>query len=418
MHGLTSTDEIELELDGMAQGGEAVGRWQGRVVFAAGGLPGERVRVRVGPRKARYLRGVVSEVLHAAPERISPRLPGADHIPWQYIDYAAQLRFKQSILRDQLARLAQIDDPPVAAVLPAAQPWGYRNTAHLHIEAGQVGYHAAGSRMLQPLDEDPLLLPALNEALAGLHPLLAEGDRAAPLEAVTLRASAAYGYAVAWLHAHGPLPNLGNRWQARVPALAAASATSGVTLHDELGGIVFVLTPASFFQVHAAQAATLLGIVREMLELEPRHRLLDAYSGVGTFALPLAGSVREVLAIEGHPQAVHDGEQSARLNEVANVQFLQAPVERALPDIAEPFAAAILDPPRRGCHPAALAALARLAPSRIAYVSCQPAVLARDVRQLLDAGYTLQAVQPVDMFPQTPHIECVALLVQGSEQDE
>jgi 23S rRNA (uracil1939-C5)-methyltransferase len=164
--------------------------------------------------------------------------------------------------------------------------------------------------------------------------------------------------------------------------------------------------------VHTAQAAALLDVVRHMLALEPQQRLLDAYSGVGTFALPLAGSVREVLAIEEHPQAVQDGERSARLNDVANVRFLAAPVERALPDHAEPFDAAILDPPRRGCHPAALEALARLAPPRIAYVSCHPAVLARDMRQLLDAGYTLQSVQPVDMFPQTPHIECVALLVR------
>jgi 23S rRNA (uracil1939-C5)-methyltransferase len=394
----------------MAQGGEAVGRWDGRVVFVAGGLPGERVRVRVGPRKARYLRGAVAEILRAAPERVPPRLPAADHMPWQYIDYAAQLRFKQTILREQLTKLAQLADPPVAEVIPAAQPWGYRNTAHLHVQAEEVGYYAAGSRTLVPLEHDPLLLPALNEVLAGLLPLL--DTDAAPLEAVTLRASAAYGYAVAALRGRGPLRELGRRWQARVPALAAAGAATDTTLHEEVGGIVFVLTPASFFQVHTAQAAALLDVVRHMLALEPQQRLLDAYSGVGTFALPLAGSVREVLAIEEHPQAVQDGERSARLNDVANVRFLAAPVERALPDHAEPFDAAILDPPRRGCHPAALEALARLAPPRIAYVSCHPAVLARDMRQLLDAGYTLQSVQPVDMFPQTPHIECVALLVR------
>jgi 23S rRNA (uracil1939-C5)-methyltransferase len=405
-----TTDEIELELDGMAQGGEAVGRWDGRVVFVAGGLPGERVRVHVGPRKARYLRGAVAEILRAAPERVPPRLPATDHMPWQYIDYAAQLRFKQAILREQLTKLAQLADPPVAEVIPAAQPWGYRNTAHLHIQAEEVGYYAAGSRTLLPLDHDPLLLPALNEALAGLLPLL--DTEAAPLEAVTLRASAAYGYAVAALRGRGPLRELGRRWQARVPALAAAGAAADTTLHEEVGGIVFVLTPASFFQVHTAQAAALLDVVRHMLALAPQQRLLDAYSGVGTFALPLAGSVREVLAIEEHPQAVQDGERSARLNDVANVRFLAAPVERALPDHTEPFDAAILDPPRRGCHPAALEALVRLAPPRIAYVSCHPAVLARDMRQLLDAGYTLQSVQPVDMFPQTPHIECVALLVR------
>jgi 23S rRNA (uracil1939-C5)-methyltransferase len=410
--------ELELRIDSMAQGGDGVGRWQGRVVFVAGALPGERVRVRLAERKQRYARGYVLAMLEAAPERIEPRLPAADHIPWQHIDYAAQVRFKQAILREQLVKLAALPDPPVQATLPAVHPWGYRNTAYMRVQQERIGYYAAGSRTVRDMPADPLLLPSLNEALAGLRPLLL-ADEARGLKTVTLRGSAAYGYAVALAVGAAQQTDLAYRWRAGVPTLAAVAAAStssddspAVTLHEELGDIVFSLSPASFFQTNSAQAEILLRVMRDMLALQPHEHLLDGYSGVGAFALPLARDVRIVTAIEEHPDAVADGQRSAALNDIDNVHFVAAPVERALPDIPAPVHAAILDPPRRGCHPAALEALARLAPARIAYVSCQPGILARDLRVLLAQGYWLAAVQPVDMFPQTPHIECVALLLR------
>jgi 23S rRNA (uracil1939-C5)-methyltransferase len=409
--------ELELRIDGMAQGGDGVGRWQGRVVFVAGALPGEQVRVRINERKQRYARGHVLVVLEAATERIEPRMPAADYIPWQHIDYVAQVGFKQAILREQLVKLAALPDPPVRAMLPAAHPWGYRNTAHMRVQQGRIGYYAAGSRTLRDMPADPLLLPALNEALAGLRPLLL-ADEARGLSMVTLRGSAAYGYAVALADGAAQQTDLAYRWRAGVPTLAAVAAAStssdapAVTLHEELGEIVFSLSPTSFFQTHTAQAEVLLRVVRDMLALQPHEHLLDGYSGVGAFALPLARDARTVTAIEEHPDAVADGQRSATLNDIDNVHFVAAPVERALPGIPAPVHAAILDPPRRGCHPAALEALAHLAPTRIAYVSCQPGILARDLRVLLAQGYRLAVVQPVDMFPQTPHIECVALLLR------
>lgn len=415
-------DELELKIERMAQGGDGVGRWEGRVVFATGGLPGERVRVRIHERKAGYARGTVVQVLTPSPDRVEPRLPGADHIPWQHIAYTAQLRFKQGILREQLAKFAKLPDAPVLPVLPAAQPWNYRNTTHLHVQGNRVGYYAAGTHQVIDLEEDPLLLPVLNDALRELRALLA--DVTAGVEAVTLRASATEGRTVALVRGTGDLEELARRWQARVPSLTgiihttptpADPSRSAVMLREELGGVVFVLTPNSFFQSHTAQAETLLRVVRAGLALQPGERLLDAYSGVGTFALPLARAVREVVAIEENRYAVADGEHSAHLNNITNVRFITAPVERALPLLDAPFDAVVLDPPRRGCHPAALQALGAQRPPRIAYVSCHPGILGRDLRALLDAGYRLVEVQPVDLFPQTPHIECVALLRRAGD---
>jgi 23S rRNA (uracil1939-C5)-methyltransferase len=138
--------------------------------------------------------------------------------------------------------------------------------------------------------------------------------------------------------------------------------------------------------------------------------LLDVYSGAGAFALPLAASVADVTAVEEHPGAVADGRRSAELNGITNVEFMRAAAERALERIEGPFDAVIVDPPRRGCHPAVLDALDRLSPSRLVYISCHPGILARDLRPLLTYGYSLEHVQPVDMFPQTPHIETLVVL--------
>lgn len=415
---INSAEELEVHIDDIAQGGDGVGRWQNRVVFVRGGLPGEDVRVRLYSQKPRYLHGQVIEVLKAVPERVAPRLPAADHMPWQHIAYPAQLRYKQAIVQQQLAHLAGVSDVPVRAVLPATHPWGYRNTAHLHVQGDRIGYYTTGSHQVVDLAEDPLVLPVLNDALHGLRPLLEGGMP--DLHSVTLRASAAFGYAIAGLNGTGTFSELAARWQAYVPALASVGVPLAIadrpaaTLHEELGDVVFSLSLDSFFQVHTAQAMRLLAVIRSGLMLQPHERLLDAYSGVGTFALPLASEVREVVAIEENLHAVADGERSVQLNDIVNVRFVTAPVERVLDnlpsDMPQTFDAAILDPPRRGCHPNVLAALVQLAPQRIAYVSCHPGILARDLRLLLAGTYQLESIQPVDLFPQTPHIESVVFL--------
>jgi 23S rRNA (uracil1939-C5)-methyltransferase len=183
-----------------------------------------------------------------------------------------------------------------------------------------------------------------------------------------------------------------------------------VSIHDELGGATFILSPGSFFQVNVPQAEAMLTVIRRELDLQPGESLLDAYSGAGTFALPLSRGLTKVVAVEENPSAVADGLRSAPFNGVANIEFIRDGAERALTRMEGGFDAAVVDPPRRGCHPIVLEELARLAPSRIAYISCHPGILARDIGPLLNVGYRLDLVQPVDLFPQTPHIECVVIL--------
>jgi 23S rRNA (uracil1939-C5)-methyltransferase len=413
-------EELQLEIQGIAQGGDGVGRVDGMVVFVTGALPGEEVLVQISERRPSYARGSVVEVINPSPDRVAPITDDDGHAAWQHIAYPAQLRLKETIVREQLAKLAGLSDPPVAPILASPSPWGYRNTARLHVERGRVGYHFSGSRHVSDLAHDPLLLPALNAALEGLREVLPVFERA--VDSVTLRASQAHGYVVGLLHGHdrsspADLADLGAAWRGRAPIVADVAVDAPgyaqphpVFIHDELGGVAFILSPNSFFQVNVPQAERMLDVIRRELDMQPGEQLLDAYSGAGTFALPLSRGLSRVVAVEDDPSAVADGLRSAPFNGIANVEFVQAPAERALTRMEGPFDAAIVDPPRRGCHPAVLEELARLAPPRIAYISCHPGILARDLGPLLNVGYRLDLVQPVDLFPQTPHIECVVIL--------
>jgi 23S rRNA (uracil1939-C5)-methyltransferase len=419
-------ETLELSLDGIAQGGEGVGRWNERVVFARGGLPGERVRVYLTEGRDSYAHGVVADVLAPSAERIPPRQPDADHMPWQHIAYPAQLRFKRQILADQLAKIGRLDHAVVEATIAAPRPWHYRSSARFHGEGRRIGYYASDSHELREITVDPLLLPVLNDLLAGLRAVLRAG-MLAPAE-IILRASEVYGYALAALRGAAgvdlaDLRRIAGAWRMRCPALAGVVLLSAAgrqvetlgadVLIEELDGIAFQLHPAGFFQVNVAAASKLLELVRDRLEPRGHERLLDLYCGAGTFTLPLAAAVSEVLGIEEHAGAVEDGRATAAANGVANVRFEVGHVEMMLARRDSTFDAVVLDPPRRGCHPRALAELLRLAPPRIVYVSCHPATLARDLKHLVAGGYQVARVQPVDLFPQTAHIESVTVLQPG-----
>jgi 23S rRNA (uracil1939-C5)-methyltransferase len=426
-------ETLELALDGIAQGGEGVGRWEGRVVFTAGGLPGERVRVRLRERHDAYARGEVVDILEASPDRVPPRLPEASWMSWQHIAYAAQLRFKRQILADQLAKFGGLADIVVEETTSATRQWSYRNSARLHCDGERVGYYAAESHTIQTFETEPLLLPQLDETLAELREALAE--TAPPPCEITLRASESYGYSVVALSslargkerhddrtpdAEQMLRTLAERWRGACPALAGVTLLSHPPaclgadhLVEELGGVAFHLRPTTFFQVNCASAETLLDLARTGLALRDNDRLLDLYCGAGAFALPLAAEVAEVIGVEEHPGAVADARLTAEQNGITNAHFETGLVERALGRLDQRFDAALLDPPRRGCHPQALAALLRQAPARLVYVSCHPATLARDLKTLAAGGYRVASVRPDDLFPQTPHIESVSVLVRN-----
>jgi 23S rRNA (uracil1939-C5)-methyltransferase len=408
--------EVELTLDGIAQGGEGVGRWQDRVIFVRGGLPGERVRVRVVEEHPKYARAALIAIDQESPERVSPRNPAADHMGWQHVAWPAQLRYKQQILSDQLAKIGGLSDVVVEPTRPTGPAWGYRTTARLHSDGYVVGYHQADSQEIRAASEDPLLHPTLNALLGSLPGALAVEPEVGAIEFV-LRASETYGYGMASVLSTDDRRVEALRWRASCPALAGVTlgprgkvVVGAHQLVEELCGLTFVLHPSTFFQVNLRAAETLIGLVEEGLALQGGERIVDLFCGAGVFALPLARRAGSVIGIEAVSRSVEDAIESAELNGIEGVEFWAGQVEQALAEIEGQVDAVVLDPPRRGCHPAALAELLRIRPARIVYVSCQPATLARDLRTLTGGGYRLTRATPVDCFPQTPHIESVCVL--------
>lgn len=401
----------------MAHGGAALGRHEGRVIFVAGGIPGERVRVKITEDKGRFAHARLVDVLEPSPDRVMPRCP---HVPdcggcqWQHIAYPRQLALKADIVRDQLTRIAGVADPLVGPTLAAPAPWGYRNRVTFSIgKDNQLGFQRAASHDVVPIAEchiaDPRLMAVYEDLdldLPGLVrlTLVAGSEEDDLLIAFETERDEAPGlnvdFPISCVHLVGgdeaiPVNMIGNN-----------HVTQWVAGHT------YRVSAGRFFQVNTAVAETLVALVCQWLDPSPDDTVLDAYCGVGLFTLPLAERAGLVIAIESDPGATED--LLLNLGESENVEAIEGLVEAVLPDLveSEPLHSAVVDPPRQGLDVAAVDALVDDGPPRLVYVSCDPATLARDVKRLSRGGYTLGNVQPVDMFPQTYHIETVALLTR------
>jgi 23S rRNA (uracil1939-C5)-methyltransferase len=447
----------EVALHGVAHGGEAVGRTDNLVTFVAYGLPGERVLVEILQRKPTFQRGRTREVVDSAPERVIAPCPifgtcGGCH--WQHAAYEAQLEFKTTVLRDQLQRIAKIAGPPVEAAIPSPQLWHYRNVVQMVPQlVGSHGDHVpvegargASQRLLcfqRAHSHDPVPVEhcyisdeLINRAIADA-PWGVFGDAAwASLREVHLRVVPGRDLQI-MLIARRPLPSselsrFAAEARAALPSLCgvvdAVNSDPGAareqfektrvawgtrTLTYELGGNRLQVDAGAFFQVNLGAAECLVRTAVEWLDPHPEDRAVDAYAGVGTFALALAPKVQSVLLVEAHNASIVSAITNAAANGHANVLQRAGAVEKVLSKIEAPVDLLLLDPPRRGCGPDVVRQIARLRPRRIAYVSCEPSTLARDVRDLCTSGYRLTRSRVVDMFPQTFHLESVSLLETG-----
>lgn len=403
---------FELHLTDMAHGGDALGRHEGKVIFVPYAIPGEKALVEIIEDKGRYARGRLVEILSPSPQRVAPPCPyfgpgRCGGCQWQHIAYQAQLEFKAAVVGDQLARLGRLPDVTVKRPIPSLSPWQYRNHVQFSVgDDGRLGFVATDGRRVETVEVCYLLHPLLDELSAAL-------DLELPgLARLSLRAGVNTGDLMMIFETNDDLPPA---LESDLPVSCVLLLSDGTPVNligsnhiiEVVSGRSFHISATSFFQINTAAAEELVRVVGEYLAPAGDETLLDAYCGVGTFALSLADKVGQVIGIEEAAGAVAD----ARLNaaEMDNVEFIEGGVEAILPRLDRPIDLAVLDPPRQGCKPEALAALIELAPCRIVYVSCDPATLARDARKLTDGGYQLVEVQPVDMFPQTYHIESAAL---------
>jgi 23S rRNA (uracil1939-C5)-methyltransferase len=409
---LSPMETLDVELTALVYGGDAIGRLpDGRAVFVPYALPGELVRIRLVEEKRGHARAELVEVLRPSPDRITPRcihfgVCGGCH--YQHLDYARQVEVKTAIFREQLERMGGILNPPMHPLVPSPDPWNYRNTVQFHLtSAGQVGYQRAASHAVIAIQECHLPQPALNL----VWPQLAF-EPGSGIERVELRLGAEDDLLIA-LESPSEPPELEVELSASVvylgPNGAMVMAGDDYFLIEVLGR-PFRVSAGSFFQVNTAQAAAMVHHLLALLPLQPGCTVLDVYSGVGLFSAFLAPRVGRLLAIELSPEACTDF--AANLDEFDNVELYEGPAEVILPALTLRPDIVIVDPPRSGLERAALEAILHLAPPALAYVSCDPATLARDARRLIQAGYTLSQVTPFDLFPQTYAIESISLFIK------
>jgi 23S rRNA (uracil1939-C5)-methyltransferase len=402
---------LTLDLHALDLSSDAIDTHGGRIIRVPLGIPGEKVRVEVAGGEKRNPRAKLLEILSPAPERVTPPCKhfgvcGGCH--WQHISYEGQSRFKRDNLYTQLQRIGRQAQPTVLPVMGLADPWAYRNHVQLGFDPmGVLGYKALRSHDIVPIEECWIIHPFLDELWAALE-IEPQG-----IARVSLRAGANTGEQLILLEGSEELPP---EIEVDLPvSLVYEQLDGGLVVlagndhyHERLKETLFRVSAPSFFQVNTPQAERLVELVHGYLEPRPDDTVLDAYCGVGTFAVSLAPHVAQVLGIEESPWAIEDAVVNGAGLE--NMELIEGVVEEVLPEIEDTFSAAILDPPRAGCALAVLQALARKRPRCIVYVSCDPATLARDVQRLSGLGYALVEAQPVDMFPQTFHIETVALL--------
>jgi 23S rRNA (uracil1939-C5)-methyltransferase len=415
------SDVADVRFASLVYGGWALGRLaDGRALFAPYLLPGERALVRVTESRTGYARGRAVELLEASPARVVPRCRhfgecGGCH--YQQLAYEAQLAAKQQVLREQLARLAGLKDPPLLDPLPSPAPWNYRNHLRFHRAAGGgPGFRAFRSSRVVPIAECHLPEPALAERWPQLPPspagrrwILRCGTGGPPAAwqqgQSSPRAATARSASVQPLGAAAPVAR-------GRPAAGGRAGADPAPVRFELACGNFRVSPESFFQANTPMAARLAEEVLRQVQggLPERARgaaVLDLYCGVGLFSSALAPHVGQVVGVELSPTAGADFRHNLR--ELDNARLLEGEVGEVLPRLALRPEAAVADPPRAGLGPAVVRALAALAPGLLVYVSCDPATLARDARELDRQGYELRCIRLLDLFPQTYHLETLSV---------
>ena len=406
---------MQVTFETIVFGGDALARHAGKPIFTPFAMPGDVAEIEIVADKGRVARGRITQLITPAPQRVAPRCKhfgSCGGCQWQHIPYDLQLQYKTQIVREQLMRIGGLAEPLVHPIIPAPDPWHYRNHIQFHTDAqGRLGFMAARTNAVIPIEECHILSEPVESMWRELELELPD------LVEVALRAGVNTSERMVVLRlASDDAPEA--EIDLPVNCVVQLNAEREIVLcgddhfHESLNGQRFRVSAASFFQVHTAQAERLTQLVVECVVgagLRPAPTtVLDAYCGVGVFALALAPHAQTVVGIEGAPSAARDAQHNAQA--FPHVQIVEGAVEDVLPQRVESFDVIVLDPPREGCAPRVLDAIAARRIPRVVYVSCDPATLARDVKRLGAKGYRFVEARPLDMFPQTYHIETVAVL--------
>ena len=440
---------VELDITDLNTSGDGVGRHEGRVVFVPDTVTGDRAIAKIVQSKAKFARAKVTQLLDSSPHRIRPSCIVADKCggcQWQHIDLDYQREAKRQQIVQTFQRIGGFEDVEVQPVLHADRPLNYRNKSTYPLgrsPTGQVqaGYYRQGSHKLINLNQCPVqderLHPLLREVKQDIQAqgwsIYNETTHQGKLRHLSLRIGQNTGEILLTLVSTDAnlagLEAQAQIWLERYPGLVGVclninrdrtNAILGKTTQTILGkpylreifaGVELHIAADTFFQVNTGAAELLLRSIIQQLNLTGSETIVDAYCGVGTFSLPLAAKVKQVIGIELNSASIEQAKSNAVLNRIDNAIFYAGKVKDCLQKIATKPDVLLLDPPRKGCDAQVIKTILEIKPPRIAYISCKPATLARDIQLLCASGlYKIARIQPADFFPQTTHVECCVVL--------
>jgi len=439
---------ISCTVDGFGSSGEGVAHHNGYTLFVDGALPGEFVQVKLTESHKRYGKARLLRIIDASADRVTPPCPlfgKCGGCQLMHLSYPKQLEMKERRVVDALKRIGHIEDAIVAPCLPSPSSLSYRNKIQLPVREGAsgiaLGLYARGSHDLIEL-EGCLIHSALGETVYKLvrgqlqrssimpyDPVTGKGELRHVLIRTALKKEEVLLIFVTNYEPSKVLKSLAEK------ILASCSKVKGVvhnkqqgrdnlilgkeyqllcgapSIQDTLSDLTFTISPASFFQINPAQAEILYAKAVELAALTGEESVLDAYCGVGTLSLFFAQRAKQVIGVESVPEAIEDAKKNAKTNGIENVRFVTDAAETFIQTLSE-IDLVLLNPPRAGCAPSFLDGIGKLSPDKLIYISCDPATLARDCHILKNYGYRIVSIQPYDMFPQTAHVESVALLMK------
>ena len=422
----------EVRIEKLVYGGEGLGRLaSGQTVFVAGVLPGEFVRAGIVKKRKGILHAVADEIIEPSPDRVAPPCRGEKQCTgatWPFIAYPAQLRLKQEILLDTLKRTGGMSPMQPLSIIasPTTEHYRLRTQFNVRTEKGaqRIGFFRQGSYDLIEVEDAFLIHPLINRTLTAVRDLVA---LLPPLTEIHINASPAGEVHLLVFGVEEtlkPLDAFLAKLQKAVPEVVGVTGFARKKKASSLGrhiltldveGLTMHATEGNFFQVNWEQNRNMVRTVLDFAGLSGRETVLDLYCGIGNFSLPLAKQATRVVGIESGYAAIEDARKNAQLNNITNVEFIADDLQKGLKPLLERKLKAdviVLDPPRAGATLKTLERILAFVPRKIVYVSCNPSTLARDLKFFHLFGFRLDRLQPVDMFPWTYHIECVAEMVR------
>ena len=441
----------QIRIDRLGMSGEGVGRYENFTVFIPNALPGETVSAVIEEVKSSYARGRIKQILYESADRVAPLCElykECGGCQLQHLSYKAQLQAKRTQVVDALTHIGKLPHILVKETLHAEEPWNYRNKMQfpVGIHKGQVviGCFAQGSHKIIDTQnchiqcaENNTLANAVREIAEKLHiPVYNEDTHKGVLRHIVGRVGRNNDLMAVIVTATKQLPRAKDfvrMMRERLPNLVSVHQNIQTyhnnvimgrdtqllwgrpTIIDSLGRLNFHISPRSFFQINTRQAERLYEQALAYADLHGTETVIDAYCGTGTITLFLAQRARKVYGIEIVQPAILDAWKNARDNHIKNAEFIVGDATAVMPALYKQGIrpdVVVIDPPRAGCTETVLRTFANMKPCRIIYVSCNPATLARDLAILKDLSYMTQEVQPVDLFPQTSHVECLTKIVR------